>query len=131
MMKKGTYAPALGLPPLLLAPSVCFAQTLSAWVGLFNIMVGLMLVAAFLFYGAGLIVWAVRLNTFPTNRDFAIELLQWAVTILFVLIILLFIVQFTQDHARDVLIVLGILVVFFVTKLVLSSTGSSGEKEEH
>lgn len=41
------------LPLAVLAlPDLCFAQTLSAWVGLFNIIIGIVLVAALLFMAA-------------------------------------------------------------------------------
>lgn len=118
-------------PLLVLAPGVAFAQTLSAWAGLFYIMVGLMLVAAFLLYGGGLILWVVRLNTFPTNRDFAIRILEWAVAVLFVLILLLAIVQFTQNNVRTILIILALILVFIIARVVATSGGSSKEEKEH
>jgi hypothetical protein len=119
---------ALRVAPLLLLPELCSAQTLSSIVGLFNIMVGLMLVAAFLLYGGGLVLWAVRLGTFPTNRDYAIEVMQWSVAVLFVLIILLAIVQFTQNYTRSALIIVAIILVFFVARLVALSRNSHEEE---
>lgn len=121
---------ALITTPLLVVPAVAAAQTLSAWVGLLYIMAGLMLTAAILFYGGGMVLWAVRLNTFPTNRDYAIELLQWAVAVLFVLILMLAIVQFTQNNTRVVLIILAVLLIVFVARAIARSGGSKGAGEE-
>lgn len=125
-------ARALPLFALLALPEICFAQTLASWVGLFNIMVGIVLVAAFLFYGGGMVMWVVRRNTWPTNRDEAIHVLEWSVTILFVLIVLLAIVHFTQVHTDIVLIIIAIVIVFFVARLIAQSGGKGEEKhEEH
>ena len=115
---------------LSLVPGVCFAQSLNDWVGLFYIGAGIILTAGLLFYGAGMVVWVVRLNTFPTNRDYAIELLEWAVTILFVLIVLLAVVHYTQVNTRVVLIIIALLLVFFVGRAVVQS-GGGGEEGEH
>ena len=121
---------ALATTPLLVVPGVAAAQTLSAWVGLLFIMAGLMLTAAILFYGGGMVLWAVRLNTFPTNRDYAIELLQWGIAVLFVLILMLAIVQFTQNNTRTVLIIIAVLLVFFIGRAVARSGGSGGGEKE-
>lgn len=103
-------------------PSLARAEALAQAVGLFNIFVGLMLVAAFLLLGGGLIMWLIRLGTFPTYRDEAIRYMEWSVAVLFVLIILLVSVQFVQSHTTQALFVLGIIIVgvfvFFAVKVL-------------
>lgn len=105
---------------------------ISTVVGLFNIVVGLMVVAAFLMMGGGLALWYVRLGLFPSYRDEAIKMMQWGVAILFVLVILLWVAQFVQTHkALATMLVIAVVaaaVAYFVVTQVLTS---SGEEEEH
>ena len=53
---------------------------------MFNVLVGLMLTAAFLSFGTGAVLWAARLGTYPTYRDEGIRYMMWGVVILFVLV---------------------------------------------
>ena len=115
---------------VLLLPSVASAQVLSQVSGVFNIMVGLMLVAAFLFFFGGLGMWFTRLGTYPTYRDDAIELMQWGVGILFVLAVLLAVVQFVQTHAALASLIVGILVVIGVALVVVSVSQMKGEEDK-
>lgn len=62
--------------------------------GIMNIFVGLMIVAAAILFFGGLITWSVLLGA--TRRVIGIRLMEWGVVILFVLTILLAIVQFFQ-----------------------------------
>lgn len=105
---------------------------LSTVVALFNIIVGLMLVTAVLFMTGGIMLWYVRLGTFPTYRDTAIDMMQWAVAILFVLAVLLGVAQFVQTHMAASMIGVGVIiaaaVVYFVGTTMLAS---EGEEEEH
>ena len=101
-------------------------------VGLFNIFVGLMVVAALLTYGIGFVVWITRLGSWPSPRDYAIEIMSWAPVILFVLIVLLAIVQFLQNHPQAgsyiVATVVLLLVVWAIVYLILNTRQS--EKED-
>lgn len=122
--------------PLLLSigffPSVASADILPEFVGLFNIFVGLMLVAAFLSMGAGLIVWGVRLGTYPTYRDEGIQLMRLAVTILFVLIVLLALAQFVQKHTAAASFAVGLVVfALFAWFLIAVATSKEEEKTDH
>lgn len=122
---------ALPLPVLLL-PSAASAQVLSQISGLFNIMVGLMLVFAFLFFFGGLGMWFVRLGTWPTYRDEAITLMQWGVAVLFVLAVLLAFVQFIQKHAALASFLAGVVIVIGVILVVLHlSQAKPAEEKEH
>jgi hypothetical protein len=102
-------------------------------VGLFNIIVGLMVVAAFLMMGGGIVLWYVRLGLFPSYRDEAIKMMQWGVAILFVLVVLLWVAQFVQTHkALATMVVIAVVaaaVAYFVATQVL--TGNSEEEEHH
>ena len=124
--------------PLALTFVPLFAQaqvgTVSRFVGIFNIFVGLMLTAALLTYGLGFAMWVIRLGTWPSYRTEAVRVLEWSVAILFVLIVLLMIVQFFQKHPSAATYVLSAIVVVAVIGLViylmLGSGGGHGEKEE-
>lgn len=101
-------------------------------IGLFNIIVGLMLTASILIMGGGLALWYIRLGPSPSYRDEAIKMMQWAVAILFVLVMLLYVAQFVQTHrALTVMVVTAALaaaVAYFVATQVLAG---GGEEEEH
>ncbi len=105
---------------------------LSTIVGLFNIIVGLMLVAAILVMGGGLALWYVRLGPSPSYRDEAIHAMEWAVAILFVLVVLLYIAQFVQTHMALTMMLIAVTVAaaiaYFVATEVLAN---KGEEEEH
>lgn len=93
-----------------------------------------MLTAAFLFFGSGLFLWAVRLGTWPTYRDYAIHLMMWGVVVLFVLVVLLAVVQFVQHHAAAAAFLVGLVVVLLVVWLILSvvpSPSVTAKEEEH
>lgn len=106
---------------------------LATIVGLFNIMVGLMLVVSALLMCGGFILWYVRLGTFPSYRDDAINIMQWGVAILFVLVVLLGVAQFVQTHTALVMMLIGALIAAGVVYVIATSvTASNGEhKEEH
>lgn len=97
--------------------------------GLFNIFVGLMLVASFLLMGGGFIAWFVRLGTNLTYRDEAIMYMKWGVTIMFVLVVLLAFVKFVQEHTAGAMFLLGIVVVLAVIWLVLKVATAPKEEE--
>lgn len=128
-------------PDSLVGPSALLAQAaqtssgsslLTQIVGVFNIFVGLMVVAAILLYGASFIMWATRLGSWPSPRDEAIDLMMWTPAILFTLIVLLAIVQFLQNHPQaGAYIVSGIVLLIIVGVIVyLALNASGGEKEE-
>lgn len=102
---------ALFAAAIALVPGPAEAQALSQVAGVFNIIVGLMLVAAFLLFFGGLAMWFSRLGTYPTNRDEAIKLMQWGVVVLFVLAVFLALSQFVQKHAAAAAFVAGIVIV--------------------
>lgn len=116
----------------LFAPAVSHAQVLSQIAGLFNIMVGLLLVAAFLFFFGGLGMWFTRLGTSPTYRDEAISLMQWGVVILFVLAVFLALSQFVQNHAAAAAFMVGVVIVGLGIWLVLTvAAAKKADDDEH
>ncbi|MBI5645031.1 hypothetical protein HY970_02925 [Candidatus Kaiserbacteria bacterium] len=107
-------------------------MAIANFIGIFNIFVGLMLVASLLFMGAGLVLWWVRLGAWPSYRNDAIDIMKWGVTIMFVLVVLLGIAQLVNRHTAAFMLILGtaivLAVVFFGVKLFMESRG---EEEEH
>lgn len=99
-------------------------------IALFNMVVGLMLVASILFMAGGLALWYVRLGTWPTYRDDAIEYLQWGVAIIFVLVVLLSVAQYVQTHMALSLMVIGAILAAAVV-YVVGTTMLGGGEEEH
>lgn len=116
---------------VLLVPGLAHAQALSQVAGLFNILVGLMLVAAFLAYFGGLAAWFARLGAWPTNRDEAIRIMQYGVVILFVLAVFLALSQFIQEHAALAAFVVGVVVIGLLMWFILSVATAKSEEEEH
>lgn len=108
--------------------------TLTQFVGLFNIFVGLLLTLAFLLMAAACAMWVARLGTTPTYRDEAIDLMQWAVAILFVLVLLLLLVQFVQRHTATAVYIAGFFIIGLAAWAVIwayreSAKGAGGEEE--
>lgn len=109
-------------------------MTIATVLGSFNILVGLMLVAACLLMGAGAVMWVTRLGTYNTYRDEAIGIMQWAVEILFVLIVLSIVVKQAVAHTQTVLFFLGVALVIAVILIGLNTYGKAHKtetEEEH
>ena len=105
---------------------------LTTVIALFNIVVGLMLVMSILMMGGGLMMWYVRLGTSPTYRDEAIEIMQWGVAVLFVLVVLLGVAQFVQTHMAISMLAIGAVVAAAIAYFVATQLmAGGGEEEEH
>ena len=104
--------------------------TVSEGVGLLNILAGLMLVCALLFYFGGLVAYLTRLGL--DGRTQGLGYMNWGVGVLFVLVILLGIIRFIQFHQGAVLTLVAVLVVLFGAWAVVKSVqeSKSAEKEE-
>ncbi len=122
---------ALGLSAItLFLPFSASAQTFVQVVSIFNIFVGLMVVAAFLAYVSGLIIYLV--NTGLIGRSRGIDGMQWGVVILFVLAVLLAIVRFVQQHTALATAIASTLIALFIIFAVIYVFAQGGEeKEEH
>jgi hypothetical protein len=120
------------LPLLVLSvlslPAVAAAQTVSTFLGLFNICAGLMVVAALLFFAGGFIQYLVLLGT--ERRREGLKLMTWGIIILFVLVILLGIINILQGPISFLIGIIAILFVCFVIVLAIGKSGGSGGKPE-
>src|SRR3989344_9367876 len=81
----------------------------------FNLFTGLMLTLSLVFFIGGFIIYLVRLGTWPTYREDAVELMKWGVSILFTLILILGVQQFLLSH----LLVAGVIVAAFIIGLIV------------
>jgi len=121
---------------ILLTPALAFASTttdlISQLAGLFYIIVGLTLVMSLILMMGGTLAWAIRLGTFPTYRDDALTVIEYGVSTMFVLVVILGIVEFVQTHTSATLYVLSIVIAGLVLWLAVTSElfGGGAEKEE-
>ena len=103
---------------------------LTQLVGLFNIFVGVMVVMALLMYGGGFIMWVTRLGSWPSPRDEAIDIMAWAPTILFVLVVLLAIVQALQRYPQAGAYIVSILVLLIIAWVIVYLVRHAGGGED-
>ena len=101
---------------VLVLPGVALAQTASLFLGFFNICAGLMVVAAFLVFIGGFLRYLVVLGT--DHRKEGLNYMVWGVTILFVLVVLLAIVNMLQGPLA---FVIGIAIALFVCFAIVLS----------
>ncbi len=64
----------------------------------FNLFAGILLTLSIIFFFGGFVMYLVRLGTWPTYREEAVELMKWGVTILFTLIVILGLQQAFMRH---------------------------------
>ncbi|MBI5003636.1 hypothetical protein HZC00_00905 [Candidatus Kaiserbacteria bacterium] len=100
-------------------PYMANAQTasVSEVVGLFNIIVGFMFVAAVTIFVGGIIAYAVDFGN--QERLIGVHLMEWGVAILFVLVVFLGVVQFLQSHQGVTNIIVAMIVIVAVVAIVL------------
>lgn len=99
--------------------------------GIFNIFVGLMLVAAFLLYFGGLAGWAIRLGVYPGYRDEMINLMMWANAVIFVLLVILAAIHFLQAYTAVAAFLLGIALFFGLAWMIMQVATAQGAEDEH
>ena len=80
----------------------------------FNLFTGMMLTISILLFVGGFIVYLVRLGTWPTYRDQAIELMKYGVVTLFVLIVVLGAQQFLMRHLLVAVSIGALVLIYFV-----------------
>ena len=102
--------------------------TLAQAVGFLNVLAGLILVAAILFFVGGFIGWITRLGL--TGRDDGIYYMRWGVYLLFVLVVGLALIHFVQFHTQLVLTILGVALVAVIAWVIIQIAASSGAEEE-
>jgi hypothetical protein len=116
-----------GAPPVSPVSAQSGDWTLSAFFGIFNIVVGLMIVAAFVLFFGGFSAWLSRLGL--ESRLDGIKAMYYGTTILFVLIVLLAVVKFVQTHTELVLALLGVVVVALVAWAAVQINRAPAEED--
>lgn len=100
-------------------PSPALAFSFVQALGLFHIVFGLLLTFTLLIFGTGLVVYLARFNTWPSHREAAIVILEWGVAMLFMLVVLLAIVNFFQNHSAIALPILAFIIVVIVAIIII------------
>lgn len=102
-------------------PYVANAQeevTVSTIAGLFNILTGLMFVAAVSTFVGGIISYMVDFGNHERLKG--IMLMEWGVAILFTLVVLLGIVQFIQSHQGTANVIVATAIIIGVVLIVFT-----------
>ena len=113
-----------------LFPGSASALTLVQFLGLFHLFVGLFLAATLLVFASGVFVYFARLGTWPTHRDTAIEVMEWAIAMLFVLIVILGLVQFFQRYPGIALPIFAVVIIVAVLFFILRAAARSSAKKK-
>ncbi len=111
-----------------LLPGIAGAATLLQIVGYFDIFIGIFLTASIIMFAAALIVYFIRYGT--AIREEMFPYMQGAITILFVLFVLLALIRFFQHHISAMLYVLGVIVFLIIIRLLVAAAGEKTEKKE-
>jgi len=96
----------------------------------FNLLAGTMLTISLGLFIGGFILYIVRLGTWPTYREEAIEVMKWGVSILFTLILLLAVQQFLLTHLTVAVTIGAILIVGVVAWVLMSGLSEPAKKPE-
>lgn len=101
--------------------------------GFFHVAVGVLLTITILVFLTGLGIYFARLNTWPSHRDHAVIVIEWAVVMLFVLLLLVALLNFFQTKPHIALPILAfiIVVVVAITIVRYATSAKGGKKEEH
>ncbi len=102
------------------------AQVLS----FFNLLVGLLLVASLLLFLGGFAMYLIRLGTWPTYRDTAITLMEWGVSILFTLIVLLIVQQFLLRNLFVAVSLASTIIIIVVAWVIVQDIATAKPPEE-
>ena len=126
--QKAALASSLGLLTIF-APGSASALTLVQVVGLFYVAVGLLVSFTLGIFVVGVCIWIARFNTWPSHRESAIRILEWAVSMLFVLILLIALVYFIQRHSTVALSILAVIAIIAVLALIASVAAGAKKKK--
>ncbi len=96
---------------------------------IFNLFTGIMLTVAILVFAGGLASYFPRLGTWPSYRDESIKVMEWAVAILFVLVVIMGIVQYFERYPKITSTILAVMIFIFVAVFALK-TFAAPKKEE-
>jgi uncharacterized membrane protein len=101
--------------------------SLSSMFGLINIVAGLMLVASILIFFGGLVGYLSRLGL--ESRIQGLTYMYRGVSILFVLIVMLAIVRYVQEHPERLMMAIAVVIVLFGAWAIFEA--SKPAEEEH
>lgn len=115
---------------VVLLPETAGAISTVQLLGVFHLFVGLFITATFFVFASGVFVYFARLGTWPTHRDTAIEVMEWAIVMIFILVVVLGLVQFFQQHSAIALSILAFLVVVIVLVFLLRLAATRKEEKK-
>mgnify|MGYP001576665480 FL=1 len=101
-------------------------MTLVQFFGFLNIFIGIFLTLALILYGAAVIIYFTRFGN--PNRAESLDLVELGLTILFILIVVLGVVQYFQRHPANMAYIIGTIVFLLVVGLIIYAY-SGGEKK--
>lgn len=113
---------------VLFLPFAASALAVNQVLGFFNILVGLLLTASFISFGTGLILYWTRYGTWP--REDAFPFMSFAITILFVISILLAIIHFVVRNTQTALYILSVVALLLLGGLFAFLMKGGGKKED-
>ena len=125
-MKKGITSLSLLALASVVLPDTTSALTFVQIVGLFHIAVGLLLTVTLGTFIFGICLWIARFNTWPSHRETAIGVLEWGITMLFVLILLIAFVYFVQRHTTIALSIIAFIAIIGAIILVVKIAPMGG-----
>ena len=103
---------------VLALPVIADALTIVQVLNFFNIFVGVMLTASIIVFMGGFGAYIARLGTWPNHRDQALKFMEWGVTMMFVLVVIVAIVQFFDRNPRIATAIAAFIVLVLVVILI-------------
>lgn len=116
------------VPAILFMPALSFAQDVKRVLGYLDIFIGLFLAASVIMFTGALIVYFIRYGT--AHREDVFPYMYWAITILFVVSVLLGFIHFFQKYTSALLYLLSIIVFILLAWLIIYVSAQKGEKKE-
>ncbi len=116
------------LPLALFAPSMASAQTVSQFLGLFNICAGLMVVVGIVLFLGGFVGYLVVLGT--DKRKQGLYVMMWGITVLFVLAVILGVINMLQGPLAF-LLGMGVIIFLAIVIIISISKFNSAPPPEH
>ncbi|OGG70570.1 hypothetical protein A3F27_02950 [Candidatus Kaiserbacteria bacterium RIFCSPHIGHO2_12_FULL_53_13] len=111
-----------------LAPNLAFAQSVLRTLGYLDIFIGLFLAVSIVMFVGAFIVYFVRYGTM--HREEMFKYMQWSISILFVLSVLLALIRFFQRHTSAMLYFLSVAAFILLTILIIYISAKKGEKKK-
>ncbi len=121
---------SIAVVAVLAFPGNASAMTLLQALGVFHMFLGAYLVVTLLVFSIGVYSYFARLGTWPTYRDISIEVMEWGLVMLFVLVVLLGIVQFFQKYPGGALPILAFVLIVIAAFFILRFAAVPKKKEK-